>query len=169
MRDLTILTGLLQEQIHLHETLLGYVGDQRSQIARMQLADLEKTAKDEQRLASEIEELERLRAEEMGHWAERLGANVSDLTLRELVRHLGESGMDRAEVSELWALGEKLTAVIDEIRKGNAANRLMLKRGLRFMEDKFEEVTRSEEGEGYTLRGAKSGASRVPRVLNVRA
>lgn len=169
IRDTAILKGLLEEQVRLHSQLLDQLEGQRSHIARLQIAGLEKTGANELRLAKEIEELEEIRAEEMAHWARTLGVCLETLSLRELIRHLSEAGGHNESAAELWALGEELNDLIDEIRRANEANRTMLKRGLEFFDEKFQAATREATAGSYTRGGVKKGASRIPRMVNVRA
>lgn len=169
MRDSTVLYGLLAEQLRLHRAVIELLEQQTKQIALLRLGKLDECTREENRLASEIQEVERHRHQEMMHWADDLGVDEAKLTLRHIVSALSRIPERVDEARKLWKLGEELQQVIDEIRKRNDMNRLILSRGLEFLEEKFTAITSEQSVGGYTLHGTKNSKSKVPRVVNVRA
>ncbi len=169
MRDISILHGLLQEQIRLHHKMLDLVNGQRKQFAGMQLSEMENTARAIKQLTSEIEDIEQHREIEMECWSSALGLDTNISTLRELVARLGALPERKADAALLWKTGEELKSLIDEIKKANRTNRLMISRGIEYLNEEFKSAVQREKEENYTPNGKKGQASSAPRMLNVRA
>ncbi len=114
--------GLLQEEADLHRRLLGLAREEQRALVRGDVEGLQKIVAEQERLVGQVRALEQARRQLLDLVAERVGRQVEELTLRELV-YLSPPDVGR----RLAEQREVLTGLLQQLADVNKANALLIR------------------------------------------
>lgn len=146
---------VMREECALHEELLGFSEKKRDAIVAGSLPQLELIVREEQIRIARQQMLEKRRIACIDELSKQTGTPSEDITM---LTFAGLAGPEQQ--NKLRELAEKLSAVLNALKKNNDINSRMIQGRLEYIHCMMDSVAQTESAPtGYSSRGAD-----IPRV-----
>jgi flagellar biosynthesis/type III secretory pathway chaperone len=150
------LLDIFDELLQAHEALLSLVHEKKDILIQGQLDKLSALTVQEWRWIQRIESLEKERISHVSVFAREKGLAEESLTARQLPSLLGDPFLS----ARMKGLIERLTSVLDELKKANELNAQLLRQSLTFVQMTLDLLTDTSNSIQYHERGTTSSAPR---------
>ncbi|HPA46385.1 MAG TPA: flagellar protein FlgN [bacterium] len=147
--NLDLLISILEQEIHLHESLLAKKKEERPLLATGAMNALQSVTEEMSEQIRRIQSLEEQRQDEMSQWAEYLGTASSKITLK-MISHM----LPPDDAERLSFVGDRLRDLVLAVRKENIMNELLVRRSLRLLNEEVRVlIGGKEETASYSSTG----------------
>jgi flagellar biosynthesis/type III secretory pathway chaperone len=150
------LLAIFDELLQAHEALLSLAQEKKDILIKGELDKLSALTGQEWRWIQRIESLEKERMSHVSTFAREKGMAEESLTARQLPSLLGEPSLS----ARMKVMIERLTSVLDELKKANELNAQLLRQSLAFVQMTLDLLTDIPNSFQYHERGTTASAPR---------